>query len=226
MYKSKLRRNYFPVDVTAMCDITFVILVFFALTSSPKPWEPITIEEPGITVPPIYSSRQDGFAATILMGYGKVMFKIPDEEIRRQTLLQIGLKYHIKFSAAEVSKFAKIETVGVRISQLKKYIDGYYDKELYFSQVGIPVNSTNDELTSWIYETRVACKYLYNIELRLAIDADKRLEYPDIKNTISILQRQHINKFELITTINYTNGESNESRLKTLPMGGNRSIIY
>jgi biopolymer transport protein ExbD len=71
-------------------------------------------------------------------------------------------------------------------------------------QPGIPIDSVNgaaSELHEWIIAARYATKELNNKELRLSIKGDAREKYPAIKKIMDILQKQKVNKFSLITSL-------------------------
>jgi biopolymer transport protein ExbD len=46
MPKVKIPRKSTSVDMTAMCDVSFLLLTFFILTSKFKPTEPVAIDLP------------------------------------------------------------------------------------------------------------------------------------------------------------------------------------
>lgn len=186
--------------MAAMCDVAFLILIFFVLTAKPKPLTPMQINLP-------FASQQGGELqdniSGILIGHGKVGFEIVSPEIRRQTLVQMGNKYHIKFSPSEISKFGQIDIVSVPMSELKQYIDGYYSSNAFFNQSGIPIGSNNYELANWIFETRKAYKSAYDNDLNFEICADEKTKYPQIEYLMNILGKQNIYKFGLITNLKY-----------------------
>ena len=210
MYKSRLKRKKLWFDITPMCDIAIVMLIFSAFTWVPKRWVPIKIQEPEISIRPVYEKKPSWNTEYIFMGQGKVMLKIPDEELRKQTLLLIGKEYNIDFTPAEVLKFSKIEIVGVAVSGLKKFIDSYPNQKAFLAEPGIPDDASHNELFEWIYRSRVACKTLYDNDVLIAIDADKKVMYPDIEKTVATLEKQHIFRFSLITTKNYFDNEPYE----------------
>jgi biopolymer transport protein ExbD len=187
------------VDMAAMCDVAFLILIFFVLTAKPVRWIPIRIDLPFASNH--MGDPDDNEEGGILIGHGKVAFEISDSKVRKQTLLQMGEKYHIKFSPSEISKFGKIDIIAVPISELKQYIDEYFTTNSFFNQSGIPFNSNNHELANWIYESRKACKALYDKDLSFTVNADEKTTYPQIASVIQILNRQAIYKFGLITNL-------------------------
>jgi len=215
MFKPRPKHlKHLYVDMTAICDVAFLLLIFFILTAKPKQWLPVKVNLPASVEPVIWDG--DASVAVILIAQGKVMFEIPDTEVRKQTLIRMATKYHIRFSPVEVSRFGKIDIIGVPIAGLKQYIDGYYNDETFFMQPGIRIDSLSNELANWVYVSRKVYKSTFEKNLDIAIDADKQTDYPLIEKIVGILGRQNIYKFELITTRKY---ESSKFRLKTLQMG-------
>ena len=72
MPKVKVNRKSVSLDMTAMCDMAFLLLTFFMLTTKFKPEEPIVIESPTSISESILS---DTDVATITIGKdGRVFF--------------------------------------------------------------------------------------------------------------------------------------------------------
>jgi len=197
MYSGRSRREILSVDMVAMCDVAFIILLFFVAITRPMDWlPPVSITEPGATSP--IDDRFEDNCFTILVSADRVMFEIP-KAIRKQTLMKMGRKYHIAFTGEELSKFEKIETIGVPIDQLKQYIDNDYNNtNLFFNQPGIPVKPGNYELANWIDISRKVEKTASDHDLDFMLDADKRNRYPQIERITDILTSQRIYQFSLI----------------------------
>ena len=185
------------VDMAAMCDVGFLILVFFILAAHPKIMMPISLESP--TVEKRIIGDEEPRQAIIYIGDGKVMFSLDNENLKAKTLVQMGEKYHINFTAQEISKFKKINIIGVPISDLKRYIDGYYKEQSFYNQPGVPRDASSYELTNWINESRKAYKALYDKDLDFSIDGDKSIKYPDVNYVINVLGSMHIYSFDLLT---------------------------
>jgi len=196
MNNRKPRRKILSVDMTAMCDVAFIILIFFVVSAKAKAWLPVSIDEP-VATKPICAFGDDN-NATVLVSINKVMFQIP-QEIRKQALIEMGRRYNIVFTDEELSKFEKIETIGVPISQLKGFIDNDYNNwnNFFLNQPGIPVNSGNYELANWIDIASKAEKVTKDRDLDFMLDADKRNLYPQIERITDILTSQRIYKFSL-----------------------------
>ena len=89
---------------------------------------------------------------------------------------------------------------GVPIANLKQIIAmNGSERNQPGLQPGIPKDSLNNELKEWIYNARIANTELHQQELKFAIKGDAKLEYPNIKKVMDILQQQEVNSFNLVT---------------------------
>ena len=201
MPRIKVPRKSTAIDMTAMCDVAFLLLTFFILTAKPKVEDPVAVDMPKSA---IEQTLPETGVAILTVGKGKVFFTIDGEEARKQTLLQVGKIYNIGFTPTEVKKFTALDNVGVPIQQLKQFLtlDPEQRKAIEGSaNGGIPTDSVSNELYNWIHEARVVTKNLNGKELLFSIKGDSNEEYPTMQRIIAILQKQKVNKFSLITSL-------------------------
>lgn len=199
MPRVKVGRKSTAIDMTAMCDVAFLLLTFFILSAKPKTQDPVQAEVPASTAN--FAIPENDFS-TITVGQGKAFFNVQGTDVRIQTLKQMGDKYKIAFTPDEEKAFANTESFGVPINVLKQFLNLPSDQKSSYKQPGVPVDTTaNNELSDWVHEARIADKYLHNAELHIAIKGDSREEYPTIHKIISSLQKQKVNKFSLITSL-------------------------
>jgi biopolymer transport protein ExbD len=200
MARIKIPRKSTAIDMTAMCDVAFLLLTFFILTAKLKQEDPLRVDVPGSS---IKVNVPDVDMATITVGHGKVFFSVEGTDIRKSLLEEMGKKYNQPFSAEETQRFSLIPTFGVPMNLLKQYIALTPDEKKKYTQPGIQVDTTtNSELFNWIYQARIVTKNLHNKELRFAIKGDSHEQYPEIQKIIDVLQKQTVNKFSLITSLN------------------------
>jgi len=199
MARAKVSRKSTAIDMTAMCDVAFLLLTFFILTAKPRSEDPVPVDIPGSSIEmPI----PDDNVLMLTVGQGKVFFGVDGNDIRKQTLIQMSEKYKIQFTPEEQTRFSGIPVFGVPIGSLKQFLALDATQRKDYKQPGIPHDTTaNNELSDWIREARKADVALHNKALRISIKGDSKEEYPTIKKLISVLQKQKINKFNLITTI-------------------------
>lgn len=199
MPKVKVPRKSTAIDMTAMCDVAFLLLTFFILTATARQPEPLPVDAPASTVT-VKLPETD--VATLFVGQGKIFFGVKGQQIRINMLERIAKTYNLQFTEEEKVRFSVVESFGVPASNLKQFIALTNDERNQPGlQPGIPADSTDNQLNEWILAARYATKELNGTDLRISIKGDSKEEYPAIKKVIDILQKQKINKFSLITTL-------------------------
>ena len=184
------------IDMTAMCDVAFLLLTFFILTATAKIPEALPVDTPQSTV---QTNLPESHLATLTIGKGKVFFDLKGREVRVKTLELMGQKYGVEFTDDEKSKFALMEGIGVPILNLKQLIGMKTAERSKAGQPGVPTDSLDNQLKEWIYNARIANIEINDKELEVAIKGDAKEEYPSIKKVMDILQEQSINDFSLVT---------------------------
>ena len=203
MPKVKIKRKSTVTDMTAMCDVAFLLLTFFILTATARQPEALKVDTPSSTVT---VKMPDTDISTLTVGQGKVFFGVVGYDVRINTLERIGEQYNITFTPEEKKRFSVIENFGVPIANLKQFIALDNPDRMKITQPGIPADSgANNELKQWILQARYATKELHNVDLRFSIKGDSKEQYPEIRKIIDILQDQNINKFSLITSLEAKN---------------------
>lgn len=199
MARIKVPRKSTALDMTAMCDVAFLLLTFFIMTAKLRTDDPLHIDTPFSSQPQVVPDEN---LATIEVGKNKIFFGIEGTDIRKALLEEMSKQYKIPFTPEEEARFAVIPTFGVPMNQLKQFIAMNDDQRKAFNQPGIPVDTTtNNELSTWIYQARLVTRNLKNQELRIAIKGDARDMYPEYKKVVDVLQRQAVNKFVLMTQL-------------------------
>jgi len=197
----KTQKKATSIDMTAMCDVAFLLLTFFILTATAKIPEALPVDTPQSTV---QTKLPETDLATLTIGKGKVFFDLKGRKVRKKTLELMGQKYGIEFTDDEKSKFALMEGIGVPVQNLKQLIAMKTADRSKAGQPGVPADSLDNQLKEWIYNARIANNEYNNSigskqELQIAIKGDAKEEYPSIKKVMDILQEQGINSFSLVT---------------------------
>jgi biopolymer transport protein ExbD len=196
MAKIKMKKKSTSTDMTAMCDVAFLLLTFFILTATAKVPEALPVDTPASTV---QTKLPETDLATITIGKGKVFYDLKGREVRKRTLELMGEKYGVKFTQDELDKFALMEGFGVPIQSLSQIIAMKSADRSKAEQPGVPKDSLDNQLKEWIYNSRIANIEANDKELQIAIKGDAVEEYPAIKKVMDILQDQKINSFSLVT---------------------------
>ena len=202
MGKVKMSKKSTSIDMTAMCDVAFLLLTFFILTATAKVPEPLPVDTPSSTV---QTKLPETGLVTITVGKSEdkeqVFFGMKDRAIRSGALDYMAQKYKVTFTQAEKDQFALVDEFGVPVEGLKQLLAMKgADRAKKGVQPGVPCDSINNQLQDWIQYARKA-----NIdnggtkELQFAIKGDAKEEYPQIRKVMDILQDQKINSFNLVT---------------------------
>jgi len=204
MAKVKMSKKATAIDMTAMCDVAFLLLTFFILTATAKQPEPLPVETPSSTV---QVKLPDTDLAIITIGdSGKVFFGVKAPEVRLRTLEAIADEYKISFTEEEKKRFSLMEEFGVPVNQLRTLINlSAAERNQKGLQVGIPHDSLNNQLEKWVKAARNANAEVNEKQLNFAIKGDAKEQYPEIKKIMDILQEQKVNKFNLVTGLRSDN---------------------
>lgn len=198
----KMQKKAGSTDMTAMCDVAFLLLSFFVMTATAKIPEALPVDTPASQV---QTKLPEDNLATITIGKGKVFFDLKGREVRKKALELMGQKYSVAFTEQELETFSLMEGVGVPITALKQLIAmKTADRNKPGLQPGVPKDSLDNQLHEWIYNSRIANIDVNDKELQIAIKGDSKEEYPAIKRVMDILQDQKINNFNLVTSLRAT----------------------
>ena len=194
MPKIKVARKSVSLDMTAMCDMAFLLLTFFMLTTKFKPQEALVVDIPS-SVAEVKLPEKDIMTISVRKD-GAIFFGVDDQYTRKEMFRSVAKKHNVNVSEAELQKFALTESFGMQVQQLPQALKLTSDQFNALKQSGVPADSLNNQLGDWIYAARVA-----NKQIRIAIKGDKESNYEVIDNVIETLQDQKINKFNLITSM-------------------------
>ena len=196
MAKIKMKKKSTSTDMTAMCDVAFLLLTFFILTATAKVPDVLPVDTPASTV---QTKLPEKDLATLTVGKGKVFFDLKGKNVRLRTLELMAQKYKLDFSEEDMKRFAIMESFGVPIQSLKQVIEMQPSDRTKANQPGIPMDSLDNQLADWVQNARLANIEIADKELQIAIKGDAKEEYPIIRKVMDILQAQKINSFSLVT---------------------------
>jgi biopolymer transport protein ExbD len=195
MPKVKIPRKSTLVDMTAMCDVAFLLLNFFMLTSNFTQKEPIMVNTPSsiseIKIPEI------NIMMILVDKDGKLFFGVDGKDNKVEVLKKMGEAYKINFTNEELAKFSVINRFGVPMNKLKEFIAlDPSDRDLKENAIGIPYDSIDNQFKNWVKAARSV-----NRNYRIAIKADQITPYPVIKKIMNTLQDLDENRYNLITSL-------------------------
>ena len=202
MAKVKISKKSTKIDMTAMCDVAFLLLSFFIMTSTAKVPEPKPVDTPASTV---QAKLPEHDLATITIGDSAVYFSMTDRDLRVKALEIMADKYGMEFSEDEKAKFALIDGFGVPMDELKSLIAlPGAERNREGLQKGIPYETPADstkksQLGDWVLSSREALVELRTKDLKFAIKGDGKEKYPTVRKVLDMMQKQEVNNFYLVT---------------------------
>jgi len=192
MSKVKIPRKSVSLDMTAMCDMAFLLLTFFILTAKFKPDDPVVVDTPAsisdVKLP------ESNIMTISIDREDKIYFGIDGQFDREKMLEFVAGKYKVGFTPEEIKQFSLMSSFGVPVGNMRQLLSTKDKSKI--QQPGIPCDSINNELTDWIAYARYA-----NPKLRITIKGDVNSSYSVVGQVIKTLQDQNINKFNLITDL-------------------------
>ncbi|MCE1199881.1 MAG: biopolymer transporter ExbD [Marinilabiliales bacterium] len=195
MPKVKIPRKSTAIDMTAMCDVAFLLLTFFMLTSNFTKKEATTVHVP--TSISELKIPERNVMLILVDQEGKIFFGIDGQENRMEVLKKMGSEYHLDFTQEELKQFSLVNSFGLSAGSLKRFLAASDEaREAPGFVSGIPADSLNNQLRSWVIAARST-----KPEYRITIKADQKTPYPAIKHLMDLLQDLKENRYNLITTL-------------------------
>jgi biopolymer transport protein ExbD len=196
MARVKVKKKSTWVDMTAMCDMTFLLLTFFMLTSNFTKKEVIQVSTPA-SVSELKIDDEVNLLQVLVDQEGKVFFGLNKQEDRIAVLKDMGEQYKVSLSDKELKDFSLIPSFGVPMEMMKAYLAIPSElRDMKENAVGIPADSLNNQFRDWVKFSRSENKALI-----ITVKADQNTPYPQIKTVMNTLQDLRENKFHLITSL-------------------------
>ncbi|MBC7628595.1 biopolymer transporter ExbD [Ferruginibacter sp.] len=196
MSRAKIPRKSTHIDMTAMCDVAFLLLSFFILATKTKPPEAVAVITPNSVSTKV--AKEEAILVT-LTKEGKVFLMLGDKAHKNAIIDDINTTKGLNLSGAEIAKLRKIDFIGVPFNQLKSFLDLATTPPPQ-QMPGIPcVDSTNNELTDWIRSVANAYKGENMDNLNLLVKGDNAAFYPAFKSIKESFKKNDIYKFKIVT---------------------------
>jgi biopolymer transport protein ExbD len=198
MPKVKVPRKSTSIDMTAMCDVAFLLLSFFILTTKFKPAEALAVVTPKSVSTQV--AEQKDVVLITLDKDGKVYFSVSDDNTaeKGEIIDAVAQARGITLTDQEKNAFKRTSSfVGVPFNQLKGYLQLSADQLKTFNFPGIPVTDTlNNELQVWM---RAAAGAYQGKKMNLLVKGDNNAKYPSFKGVMQAFKKNEIFKFQMIT---------------------------
>ena len=226
MGKVKIKKKSTHIDMTAMSDVTVLLLTFFMLTSTFLQKEPVQV----ITPPSVSEEKvPDEKLVQVLIGPdGKVYLnltgakdstQLSTETFRSEVLQEAYGSYSEthpsapKLTMQQALEFSKIGTFGVPMKDLTSWLGMKMEKRDDFlkNEGGIPIaisvkDGPRNEFQTWLNAVKVVMqRHDLGKDLvggrGVAIKAGQDSPYSLVQVVMDNLQTEKLNKFTLMTSL-------------------------
>ena len=226
MGKVKIKKQSTIIDMTAMSDVTVLLLTFFMLTSTFLQKEPVQV----ITPPSVSEEKvpDEKLVQVLIAPNGKVYMnltgakdstQLSTETFRTEVLSQAYNSYREthpsapKLTAQAAKEFSKLNIFGVPMKELTKWIALPMEKrdEFLKNEGGIPIqisvkDGPRNEFQTWLAAIKsVMQEHGLGKDLiggrGVAIKAEQSSPYSLVQVVMDNLQTEKLNKFTLMTSL-------------------------
>ena len=198
MPKVKIPRKSTAIDMTAMCDVAFLLLSFFILATQFKPSEALEVVTPTSVQTTVIDMKK--VAMVTMDKQGRVFFSLSDDmtDAKAAIIDAVNTAKNLNLSPAEKQMFASSGSyIGVPFSQLKSYLQKSPEQLAGAPLPGIPVLDTlNNELTVWM---RATVDAFQGGTMNLLVKGDNDAKFPVFKAVIDAFKKNELFKFKIVT---------------------------
>jgi len=178
--------------MTAMCDVAFLLLSFFILTTKFKAAEAITVTTPSSVATKVAPDK-DVVLVTIDKD-GKVFLSMDNEQIKETVANAIN---NTKNLNVDVKAFKKAGFIGASFAQLSSFLSIPEEERKGNALPGIPCqDSSHNEMNEWI---RIVKDAYMGKTMHLLLKGDNASKYPAFKNVIDAFKKNDELKFSMVT---------------------------
>ncbi len=202
MPKVKIPRKSTAVDMTAMCDVAFLLLSFFILATKQKPPEVLAVSVPSSVSTKVASDKA---ILITLTKDGRTFLMLGEDAKKKEVLEDINITKGLNLSPEELKKWGKQEFIGTPLNLVKGTLASATPLEAARAP-GIPTDSSatnTNEMIDWIRSvTNVFAKAAVDqkdLEKILLVKGDQEALYPKFRSIKEAFKKNEIYKFQIVT---------------------------
>lgn len=195
MARIKPKRRGVVTDMTAMCDVAFLLLTFFILTTEFKQPDVENIVTPSSISKTKMAEGNNTMTISVTKD-GRYYFSPANNPEQKAVLLDaMAEKHKMTFTEKEKEAFVNAQFVGVPMAQLKSFLNLSEDERKNYKGGSVPLDSVNKQLIDWV---QISQKI--NQDVKLAVKGDNDTSYDKFKALFEGLREIEFYKFVLVTT--------------------------
>ncbi len=225
MGKVKIKKKDTRIDMTAMSDVTVLLLTFFMLTSTFLSKEPVQV----ITPPSVSEEKvpDEKLLSVLLSPDGHIYMSLTgskDETLKTENLREAALmnavgqwntlhpSKKVNLTKEQVETFKKLGTFGVPMEKLSEWLNLEMEKrDNMLKESTIPIDMNKDTSRPNEFQIWVTAVYKAMQEAGIqrdltngkgiAVKADQTTPYSIVEQVMDNLQTVNMTKFSLMTAL-------------------------
>lgn len=209
------------IDMTPMVDLAFLLVTFFMLSANFRSDEVVPVDVPHSIAETIIPNNM--LVRVTVDDKGRVFFGVAGkEDVKKNMLLRVAEQYKMTFTPKQIEEFTKLEDFGCNIAQLPAYLDMEGHERKSFVEtgktMGIPTDSTNNQLQDWIKAGRAEMLVFGEAEFtdakakgydvkandykpKFVLKVDGRAEYIHAKKVVETFRDLKENNLSFVTSL-------------------------
>ncbi len=229
MGRVQMKKKSTFIDMTAMSDVTVLLLTFFMLTSTFLAKEPTTVITPASVSEE--KVQETNYVQVLVSPEGKIWLTMhndtsaqwSNQNMRMALLDKVAQIYNeshknkISFTPEQKLAFSKVNAFGVPLAQMSEFLDldpsdqdnwlqGKDGNPNHVSGIPISMNQENEtEFQMWMRAIRQSDNETLTSAIKdgtgVAIKADQNTSFEVVHTVMDNLQTIHMNKFTLLTAL-------------------------
>ena len=229
MGRVQMKKKSTFIDMTAMSDVTVLLLTFFMLTSTFLAKEPTTVITPASVSEE--KVQETNYVQVLVSPEGKIWLTMhndtsaqwSNQNMRMALLDKVAQIYNeshknkISFTPQQKLAFSKVNAFGVPLAQMSEFLDldpsdqdnwlqGKDGNPNHVSGIPISMDQENEtEFQMWMRAIRQSDNETLTSAIKdgtgVAIKADQNTSFEVVHTVMDNLQTIHMNKFTLLTAL-------------------------
>jgi biopolymer transport protein ExbD len=212
MPKMKIPRKSTAIDMTAMCDVAFLLLSFFIFTAKMKKSAEVEIVTPNSVSSDTIGVKDKFNIYVNVSKEGKVLIGLDSDSMMKILAKEVNVAKNLGMDSLQIEAFSKRTSIGMDFNQIKPFFTAALAGSTDL-QKGIPLpkkatDTSDNQLRDWIKYTAdnmffAAKKANANIVDPLPyiyINADEKAPFKIVDKVLNTFAKMNKDKFKLVTT--------------------------
>ncbi len=207
----KVPRKSTSIDMTAMCDVAFLLLSFFIFTAKMKKSEEVEITTPN-SVHSDTLGVKNKFNITVNVAKdGTVLLGLDNDSMMKVLAKEVNTQKSLGLTDPEIEAFSKKTSVGMDFGKIKPFFSAALTGNKALQEgIVLPKNikdTAGNQLRTWILITAgkmFSQARAANAEMDptpyVYIRADKEAPYKVVDKVMTTFSKMNLDRFKLVTT--------------------------